>query len=131
MASAQYAVLELKLGNSSIPPPNENTTTTSPAPILAEYSRVLLQNETWEFPFSWEIVGENQTGNALSLTLSTNGTIVPMPQPKTQNGLNFRIIIEIWVYNPATDSLEFGWVSNSQRHAAWLQVWFNAKMPGP
>ena len=30
MASAQYAILEFKLGNASIPAPNENTTTPSP-----------------------------------------------------------------------------------------------------
>jgi hypothetical protein len=129
MDSAQYAVLELKLGNSSTTPPNDNRHTPSHGLLLTQYSRVLLQNETWEFPFTWEIVGENQTGTALSLTLNTNGTIVPVPQLKTQNGVNFRFIIEIWVYNPTTGALEYGWVSNSQRQAAWLQVWFNATVP--
>ena len=129
MASAQYAILEFKLGNASIPAPNENTATPSSAPILVQYDRVLLQNETWEFPFSWEIVGENQTGSAISLEVNVNGTTIKMPNPITQGGRNFRIFIELWVYNPASNSVEFGWETGSQRRAAWLQVWFNATTP--
>lgn len=129
MASAQYATLEFKLGNTSIPAPNENTTTPSPAPVLVQYDRVLLQNETWEFPFTWEIVGENRTGNAVSLELDVNGTVIPMVNPETQNGRNYRMILELWVYDPATNSVQFGWTTNSQRRAAWLQVWFNATAP--
>jgi uncharacterized membrane protein len=129
MASAQYAILEFKLGNASIPAPNENTATPSSAPILVQYDRVLLQNETWEFPFSWEIVGENQTGSAISLEVNVNGTTIKMPNPITQGGINFRIFIELWVYNPASNSVEFGWETGSQRRAAWLQVWFNATTP--
>ena len=129
MGSAQYAILKFKLGNESIPAPDENTSTPSPAPMLVQYSRVLLQNETWEFPFYWEIIGENQTGNAASLSLGVNGTTIKMPSPITQGGRNFRIFIELWVYNPASNSVEFGWEAGSQRRAAWLQVWFNATTP--
>jgi hypothetical protein len=126
MNSVQYAVLEFKLGNASIATPNENTSTPSPAPVLVQYSRALLQNETWEFPFYWEIVGENRTGNAISLELNVNGTTIPMANPMTQAGKNYRIFIELWVYNSVSDSVEFGWETGSQRRAAWLQVWFNA-----
>ena len=126
MASAQYVILEFKLGNASIPPPNENTTTPSPAPILVQYDRVLLQNETWEFPFTWEIVGENRSGNAVSLELNVNGTVISMASPETQSGRDYRMIIELWVYDSASNSLQFGWTTNSQRRAAWLQVWFSA-----
>jgi hypothetical protein len=126
MNSVQYAVLEFKLGNASIAAPNENTSTPSPAPVLVQYSRVLLQNETWEFPFYWEIVGENRTGNAISLELNVNGTTIPMANPMTQAGNNYRIFIELWVYNSVSDSVEFGWETGSQRRSAWLQVWFNA-----
>jgi hypothetical protein len=130
MGSAQYAILRFKLGNASIPPPNETTAVPSPAPILLEYSRVLLQNETWEFPLNWGIVAENRVGAAVSLKLYLNGTTLTMPNPMNRGGINYRIIIELWVYNPASGQVEFGWVTGSQRRAAWLQVWFNATMPG-
>lgn len=129
MASAQYAILRFKLGNASIAPPNETTAVPSPAPILLDYSRVLLQNETWEFPLNWQIVAENRVGAAVSLKLNLNGTTLTMPNPMNRGGNNYRIIIELWVYNPASDQVEFGWVTGSQRRAAWLQVWFNATMP--
>lgn len=129
MASAQYAILRFKLGNASIPPPNETTAVPSPAPILLDYSRVLLQNETWEFPLNWQIVAENRVGTAVSLKLNVNGTTLIMPNPMNRGGVNYRIIIELWVYNPASDQVEFGWGTGSQRRAAWLQVWFNVTMP--
>lgn len=130
MASVQYVVLKLKLGNATIPAPNETADLPSPAPILVQYSRVLLQNETWEFALYWAIVSENRTGNAVSLELNVNGTDISMPSPMTQGGENYRILIELWVYNSTSNNIEFGWGTGSQRKAAWLQVWFNATMLG-
>jgi hypothetical protein len=129
MGSLQYVVIRFKLGNESLAPPNETSSTPSPAPILTQYSRVLLDNETWEFPFQWSIIKVNAPQNAAALTLNVNGTRVDMPAPTSQGGRNFRIIIELWVYNPDTDAFEFGWVTGTQRRAAWLQVWFNATLP--
>ncbi len=130
MSSVQYVVLKLKLGNSTTPAPNETASASSPAPLLAQYSRVLLQNETWEFPFYWSIVGENRRGNAISLEMNVNGTDISMTDPMTQGGNNYRIFIELWVYNSTSNDIEFGWGAGSQRKAAWLQVWFNATLPG-
>jgi hypothetical protein len=129
MGSVQYVIIRFKLGNESIAPPNETSTTPSPAPVIMQYSRVLLDNETWEFPFQWSIIKVNQVQNATSLTLDVNGTAVDMPTPTSQGGRNFRIIIELWVYNPDMEAFEFGWVTGTERHAAWLQVWFNVTLP--
>jgi hypothetical protein len=131
MGSVQYATIRFKLGNESITPPNETSGTPSPAPLLSQYSRVLLDNETWEFPLNWAITNINNAPNATSLTLNMNGTMVPVPDTRSLGGKNFRIIIELWVYNPDTDLFEFGWVTGGQRRAAWLEIWFNATSPAP
>ena len=125
MASVQYVVVKLKLGNATIPAPNETIGAPSPAPLLAQYSRVLLVNETWEFLVNWEVAAENRTGSAISVNLNLNGTNLAMANPMNQNGQDYRIIIELWVFNPATGGLQFGWVRGSLVHADWLQVWFS------
>jgi len=71
----------------------------------------------------------NQVQNATSLTLDVNGTAVDMLAPTSQGGRNFRIIIELWVYNSEMDAFEFGWITGTERHAVWLQIWFNATLP--
>ncbi len=131
MGSVQYVSVRFKLGNESTTQPNETLATPSDAPTLTQYSQVLLDNETWEFPFEWSIIKVNggRNSTSTSLTLNVNGTTIDMPDPTSVAGRNFRIIVELWVYNPATDSLEFGWVSGSNRRASWLQVWFNATLP--
>jgi hypothetical protein len=129
MGSVQYVIIMFKLGNESIAPPNETSATPSQAPIMMQYSRVLLDNETWEFPFQWSIIKVNRVQNAASLILNLNGTVVDMPAPINQGGKNFRIIIELWVYNPDTDAFNFGWVTGTEKHVSWLQIWFNATLP--
>lgn len=125
MASVQYVIVKLKLGNTTIPAPNETLGVPSPAPLLTQYSRVLLVNETWEFLLNWEVVAENRTGNAVSLGFNVNATNVALTNPVNQNGRDYRIIIELWAFDPATGNVEFGWVADSVTHADWLQVWFS------
>lgn len=125
MASLQFVTLRFKLGNASIPAPDDASGNPSPAPLLVEYSRVILRNETWETPFAWQVVEESISGDAVSLTIDVNGTKITMPDPANPDGENFRLIIELWVYNPNSGSLEFGWLRQSERRIAWLQIWFN------
>jgi len=125
MGSIQYVAIKFKLGNMSIPPPDETTLVPSPAPLVMEYQRVILDNETWEFPFEWKIVAATPKRDATSLVLNINGTIVETPGVVSTDARNFRMIIELWIYNPSTGTVEFGWVTGSQRRIAWLQVWFN------
>lgn len=125
MASVQYVIVKLKVGNATIPAPNETLGVPSAAPLLAQYSRVLLVNETWEFLLNWEVVAENRTGNAASLEFNVNGTNIALANPVNQNGQDYRMIIELWVFNPATGNVEFGWVADSVTHGDWLQVWFS------
>ena len=133
MGSVQYLVIKVKLGNSSIKAPDDINCIPSPAPVLIEFRKVLMDNETWEFPFAW-IIGE--TAEDGEMTYATvlvinvkDGVEVQRGQVGALNGYNFRIIFELWTLDPATEELIFGWKAGGQHKVAWLQVWFNATKP--
>ena len=133
MGSVQYLVIKVKLGNSTIKAPDDINYIPSPAPVLLEFRKVLMDNETWEFPFAW-IIGEiSEDGDMAYATVLVinvkNGVEVQAGRVSALNGQNFRIIFELWTLDPATEELIFGWRAGGEQKAAWLQVWFNATKP--
>jgi hypothetical protein len=133
MGSVQYVVIKVKLGNSTIKAPDDVNYMPSPAPVLLEFRRVLMDNETWEFPFAW-IIGEViEIGDMTSATVLVinvkDGAEVRSGQVSALNGHNFRIIFELWTFDPLTEELMFGWRAGGERRVAWLQMWFNATKP--
>jgi len=133
MGSVQYVVIKVKLGNSTIKAPDDVNYMPSPAPVLAEFRRVIMDNETWEFPFAWIIGDVGEDGDMTCATVLVinvkDGVEVRRGQVSALNGHNFRIIFELWTFDPATEDLMFGWRTGGERRAAWLQVWFNATKP--
>jgi len=133
MGSIEYVVIKVKLGNSTIKAPDDVNYLPSPAPVLMEFRRVLMDNETWEFPFAWiigEIVEDGNTTRATVLVVNVkNGVEVRRGNVSALNGHNFRVIFELWTLDPASEDLIFGWRTGGERRAAWLQVWFNATKP--
>jgi hypothetical protein len=35
------------------------------------------------------------------------------------NGYNFRIVLELWVYDEISESYNYGWVTKQEPHSAW------------
>ena len=133
MGSVQYVVIKVKVGNSTIEAPDDVNYLPSPTPVLLEFSRVLIDNETWEFPFTWIIEEVREDGNMTHATVLVinvkNGVEVRSGQASALNGHNFRIIFELWTFDSLTGSLMFGWSAGGERRVAWLQIWFNATKP--
>jgi len=133
MGSIQYVVIKVKLGNSTIKAPDDINYTPSPAPVLHEFGRVLMDNETWEFPFAWIIEEVREDGNATYATVLVinvkDGVQVSSGLVSAMNGHNIRIVFELWTFDPSTEDLIFGWRAGGERRAAWLQMWFNATKP--
>lgn len=126
MASVQYVAVKAKLGNTTTQCPNGADGTPAPIPALIELRRVLLDNETWEIPLTWNVKETRRDGDVVWLSLDINGVkIEPMVHSILGNG--FRIIFELWTLTPGSSDLSFGWVdrSSGERRATWLQVWFN------
>ena len=133
MGSVQYVVIKVKLGNSTTRAPDDVNYIPSPAPILLEFGRVLTDNETWDFPFEWEIGEVSEDGNMTDITVLCYASIdagnyveVGSCKMSALNGHNFRIIFELWTLDPLGEDLIFGWRAGEERRAAWLPMWFNA-----
>jgi hypothetical protein len=41
---------------------------------------------------------------------------------------NFRIILELWVYDHVSRDFVFGWNYGDEMRCAWNQIWFNATL---
>ena len=133
MGSIQYVVIKVKLGNSTIKAPDDVNYIPSAAPVMLEFGRVLMDNETWESPFGWMIGEVRQDGNVTYATVLVinvkDGVQIGSGRVSAINGHNIRIIFELWTLDPLTGDLMFGWTAGGERRAAWLQVWFNATKP--
>jgi len=126
MGSTQLAIIRAKLGNQTLTPPNETAATSAPLPILIEFRRVLLDNETWEFPFIWKISNTTDVGNLKYLTLNINDVETHIEDVGAKDGYNYRLIFELWTLDTESNDIIFGWKASNERRATWLQLWFNA-----
>jgi hypothetical protein len=127
MGNVQLIVVRIKLGNKTIAPPNDLQATPSPAPLVTEFTRFIQNNETWEFPFVWQIVDTLSVGNSTRiLQVGISNETYQLQDSSATNGDNFRFIIELWTWNTESHILQFGWQAGGEHRVAWLQVWFNA-----
>jgi len=130
MYSVQYVLVKVKLGNANTTPPNETTCTPANAPTIYESRRFLCNNETWEFPFFWKISDYKKEDNITYISLNVNNESLGFVDVGAEGGKNFRLIFELWTYSLEDGDFIFGWVTRGKRRICWLQLWFNATMPG-
>jgi len=131
MGSVQYVRIVYRLGNSSTAAP------TSVEPSTAAcISELLTPNclETYVFiapgreadpVFTWSVQSENVTVGVTRLHLLVNGQQFSS-SVGALNGRNFRFIFELWTFDQASNSFQYGWQGSFSRVGTWLQVWFNA-----
>jgi uncharacterized membrane protein len=132
MSSVQYVVLRMKLGNSTIKAPDDTNHFPSPAPVLLEFKRVLMNNETWEFPVVWRMREIRVNGTVVTpVVLEVNGVGIRNSDVNALKGYNFRLFFELWTFDPENGAVIFGWKTGAERRVAWLQIWFNATGPIP
>jgi uncharacterized membrane protein len=130
MGSVQLVSVRVKIGNQTIQPPNDQNGTESPAPLVAEYMRVLRDNETWETPFVWTITDAVSSGGSTRLlTFQFDNETYNLQDSAASGGRNFRLIFELWTLQLDTDTFQFGWTTSGEHRVAWLQVWFNMTSP--
>ncbi len=127
MGDMQLVSIRVKLGDQTISAPNDTQGLPSPAPLVTEFMRAIQNNETWEFPFVWQISNvTSAAGSIRILELEINNQTFPVQGTLTPNGYNFRLILELWTWNVDSGAFEFGWWTPTEHHVAWLQLWFNA-----
>ena len=126
MGSVQYVAVKVKLGNATTQSPRGADCTQAPVPVLVEFHKVLLDNETWEIPLMWRVTETRLDEDAVRLALDINGVEVE-PMVHAVIGNDFRMMFELWTLTPGSSDMSFGWTdrSSGERRAAWIQVWFN------
>jgi hypothetical protein len=127
MGSVQLVRVEFKLLNMTMKGPDEYTNESSPYDPFFDTTRLLLSNETWLFPISWSVLNATLKTRVVTIysIIFNNQTLTSNVQVSSLGGYNFRIVIELWIYNSSTDSFNFGWSSNGVQKIAWNQIWFN------
>lgn len=129
MGDLQYVVVRVKLLNSTLASPDELTGTPSPTPEIFEFSRILVDNETWSIPLLWKITTLTQHGQDLVLSqMSIDQVTISGNLCSAASGNNFRLVMELWFYDPSSGNLAFSWSSASGKHSVWTQIWFNATL---
>ena len=131
MGNVQFIAVRVKLGNQTIMPPDDLNAQPSLAPLLTEFKRFLQNNETWEFPFAWQVTDATMVGDSVYiLEFQINNETYQLQDASAIGGRNFRVIFELWVWDTGFKSFQFGWSTGGERRVAWLQVWFNMTSPG-
>jgi uncharacterized membrane protein len=129
-STMQLVSIVVKIGNQTISTPDDQNGTDSPAPILTEYARFIIDNDTWEIPFVWSVSNATMNAGSTYITrLQVNNQTYPIPTWSAKNGDNFRIIFELWTWQTDNNTFEFGWNIEGQHRVAWLQVSFNMTTP--
>jgi uncharacterized membrane protein len=127
MAALEYVVVRVKLLNATQTGPNEQTGVGSPVAEIYEFARVLTSNETWAIPFTWAILNMSPIdGNVVITRLTINGTTITGNLAQAREGINFRLVFELWFYDTNTGNLVFSWSTPTSTYSVWTQLWFNA-----
>jgi hypothetical protein len=124
MATSQNIELRIKLGNATLSGPNQITCIPAPLPVLDTITLDLDLNQTVEQEFRWEIIDASITNQQHRITLRINDRAITSPIT-ARDGLNFRMIIELWTLDPNSGVYRFGWQTNSEDRCVWTQLWFN------
>ena len=126
IGEAQYVAVKVKLLNYSILSPNSTLCIHCTAPVVYEFRRVLLDNETWHFPFNWSIRNVEWVGDNLSIkSFSLNGDLINT-NIVALHGYNYRFVLELWTFDEKIGDFKFGWrYDDEDFYCAWNQVWFN------
>jgi hypothetical protein len=126
MNRAEFVMIIARIGNSSTPPPNATTPSTT-LPQLGRVERFINDGATSRINFTWTIVSSNQKSGLVYLNVSINGqsSLSSAPVGAKPGGF-FRLIFELWTFDPVSGSFQYGYPAQTSQVGAWLQVWFKA-----
>jgi hypothetical protein len=126
MNRAEFVMIIARIGNSSTPTPNATTPSTT-LPELGRMERFINDGATSRINFTWTIVSSNQNLRLVYLNVSINGqsSLSSAPVGAKPGGF-FRLIFELWTFDPISGSFQYGYPAQTSQVGSWLQVWFKA-----
>ena len=134
MGTVQLVRVVFKLLNLSMLGPNQvNNNTASPRESFYETTRLLVSNDTWIFPVNWSVLNATEIHfppsppKATEIhSLTFNGQVLTdNVDVKALYGYNYRIVIELWVYDDSSGNFSFAWTANGEERSVYNQIWFN------
>ena len=123
MGSIQYVQVVYRLGNGTSPDPN----TIVPASSIPQVgnSSILIPNAQMALlNFTWSISNKTRCG-MMFLNMTINGRQVS-PSVGAVRGQKFRFFFELWTYDVASNSFQYGYKGQNSWVGVPLQVWFNS-----
>ena len=124
METSQNVTIKVKLLNSVMTIPNDQTNEPSPHASFTEFPLSLASNETSLLPFSWILTERDHRGGLVVIKrLTVNGESFSV-NISTPSESFFRMVFELWVYNGTSQELEFGWTSGEELSSASLHIGF-------
>ena len=124
MGSIQYVQIVYRLANGTSPNPNA----TVPANIVPQLgnSSVFIPNGRMAFVnFTWSVTSKSSQGGMIFINMRINGQQVSPPVGAV-GGQRFRFFFELWTFDIASSSFQYGYRGQSSRVGVPLQVWFNS-----
>lgn len=74
MGSVQLISIRVKAGNQTINAPGDQQAIDSPAPVVTDFERALLDNETWEVSFNWSVSNATLSYGSVRFSCCTSTT---------------------------------------------------------
>jgi hypothetical protein len=129
LGNTEYLVIKIKLLNYTDQNPDDIPDSPSPVASIAEIDKVMPNNSTWIVPISWTIMDAVKAHESTSIhAIMINDVIVDNLEIQSTDGKNFRMVFELWKYDPELGQFEFAWNNGSETRSMWNQVWFNLEV---
>src|SRR5260370_26292385 len=124
MGSIQYVQIVYRLGNSASASPNA-TLPGSTVLQLGNSSIFIPNAQTAIVNFTWVITSRNIVGGVVFITMTINGKQVA-PSVGAVARHRFRFFFELWTYDVASSSFQYGYLGPNSRAGVALQGWVNS-----
>jgi hypothetical protein len=121
---AQNLLIKVKVLNATQSSPNSTLCIPSPLPASFELLISLARNESLIYPFFWFVSSVEHDEEGVLITEIVANNMTARLNTYSADGNDFRIVFELWIYDPITAEYVFVQQEVTDR-CVWNQIWFN------
>lgn len=125
MQEVQYVLVKVKVLNSTMTLPDVVACTPSPENAIMNFSVFLTNGRSSTIPFFWHVANYTLQGESLIIERLVINSMPVSLKVGAVNGSSFRMMFEVWYYDPAIEDFRFEWDSGFGLRCAWNQMLFN------
>ena len=124
MGAVQFVRVVFRIGNLTIANPNE-TSPASNVPSIGTFEKFIPDQYTDTLSFNWRVVSVVQTGGMVFPRVQINDQSPILSPVGAATGRDLRLMFELWTFDTATGTFQYGWKDGDVVFGDWLQVWFD------